>query len=172
MNSAPANCPCGCEGDRLWVKETYQLEPSGSGPTRICYRAGGEKNVVLSGDDIAQADRLWTEPDVFRPSIHMPRWASRITLEVVSVRVERLQDISRADAIAEGVDWRNCPQHQSDASFQAQRAAARIGMCAPFVTEIDYVGGFRSLWESINGPDSWEANPWVWAIEFKRVQHA
>lgn len=66
-------CPYGQPGDRLWVRETYQVEPSGHGPTRIIYKAGGESSVVLAGDQIAQADRLWTDPDVFRPSIHMPR---------------------------------------------------------------------------------------------------
>lgn len=78
------------------------------------------------------------------PSIHMPRWASRITLEIVGVSVERLQDISEADAKAEGVE-------------------------NPFG---GWVGGYQKLWESINGPGSWNANPWVWVVEFKRIEAA
>jgi hypothetical protein len=79
----------------------------------------------------------------WKPSIHMPRWASRITLEVVSVRVERLQDISRVDAIAEGC----CDPDSSTPKL-----------------------AFEMLWQSINGPGSWEANPWVWVVEFKRIE--
>lgn len=83
-------------------------------------------------------------PDRWRPSIHMPRWASRITLEVVGVRVERLQDISEEDAKAEGcalsADWK------------------AFGVVA-----------FQQLWESINGPGSWDANPWVWVVEFRKL---
>ena len=82
-----------------------------------------------------------------RPAIFMPRAASRITLEITSVRVERLQDISEADAKAEGVALKNSP--------------------AAFLTS--YVRGFRDLWESINGPGSWAANPWVWRVEFRRL---
>lgn len=108
----------------------------------------------------------WTRP---RPSIHMPRWASRITLEVTGVRVERLQDISRDDAISEGVDPHRCPTQQTEASMRAQLVAHRIGMAAHYVAEIDYIGGFRWLWESINGAGSWDANPWVWVIEFRKV---
>ncbi len=145
-------CPYGKPGDRLWVRETHAIY--GDRDQHVIHYRATHQN----------------EGSGWKPSIHMPRWASRITLEVVSVRVERLQDISRADAIAEGVNWRDCPQRQSDSSFQAQLAAARIGMCAPFVTEIDYVGGFRQLWESINGPGSWGENPWVWVVEFRRQQ--
>jgi hypothetical protein len=98
----------------------------------------------------------------------MPRWASRINLEIAGVRVEQLQDISEADAIAEGVEWDKCPATQNDVSLTAQIAASRIGMAAPYVAKIDYIGGYRRLWESINGPGSWDKNPWVWVVEFKK----
>ena len=88
----------------------------------------------------------WTRP---RPSIHMPRWASRILLEITAVRVERLQDISETDAEAEGI------QEIVDAG-------------------VDHDGtprdAYRALWEQINGADSWSANPWVWVVEFKRAE--
>ena len=83
----------------------------------------------------------------WRPSIHMPRWASRILLEVTDVRVERLQDISEADAVAEGV--RNS-LHLPGGRFAKEN--------------------FEHLWWTINGDGSWDANPWVWVVEFKRVE--
>lgn len=91
---------------------------------------------------------------LWRPSIHMPRWASRITLEITSVRVERLQDISEADAQAEG--WTRRPEVSTDP--QVHKEAAR-----------DW---FMDLWESINGPGSWEANPWVWVVDLRSVEVA
>jgi hypothetical protein len=159
---AAAHCPYGQPGDRLWVRETWAVLhavdhlkpreiPQGAG---MVYYAATENLGGL----------------MKRPSIFMPRWASRITLEVTRVRVERLQDITRADAIAEGVEWNKCPTQQTQRSMDAQRAAHRIGMAAHYEAEIDYVGGYRWLWESINGPGSWAANPWVWVVEFTRVE--
>ena len=95
---------------------------------------------------------------LWRPSIHMPRWASRITLEVTGVRVERLQDISEADAYAEGIEQTDFIE---EAEHQEPATGAPPGRYA-----------YRALWESINGPDSWTANPWVWAVEFKRISPA
>lgn len=91
-----------------------------------------------------------------RPSIYMPRWASRITLEVTGVRVERLNDINQEDAIAEGVE-----AHDDDGV--TYYGPLGRGVCDPIVA-------YRSLWDSINGPGSWAANPWVWVVEFKRVR--
>ncbi|WP_423454327.1 hypothetical protein [Ottowia sp. VDI28] len=91
-----------------------------------------------------------------RPAIFMPRAASRITREITSVRLERIQAISEADAIAEGIErqgggWRNYLDANAGVCFRSP------------------VNSFRSLWESINGPDSWDANPWVWALTLKRL---
>jgi hypothetical protein len=130
-------CPYGQPSDRLWVREAWGLafgSPVIPHPDAVIYRAD-EGN--------ADWDGRW------RPSIHMPRWASRITLEIVSVRVERLQDISEADAKAEGTPK---PIQISDDDPRTYRDA------------------FGDLWELINGDGSWDANPWVWVVEFKRVQ--
>jgi hypothetical protein len=149
-------------GDRLWVKETHQyadwtedgmpwLRYAADGATRF-FDSGaipeswGEKLTDIWADlslgattEDKAADRKW------RPSIFMPRWASRITLEITDVRVQRLQDISETDAQAEG----------AVPSF--------------YQTATPWRDGFGSLWESINGDDSWAANPWVWALSFRRV---
>ena len=109
------------------------------------------------------AHRHGTHVAPWRPSIHMPRWASRITLEITDIRVERLQEISEDDAKAEGVEpwvigdgWREygLPPDVEAAGTHPLRSAR---------------DSFASLWESINGPGSWKANPWVWVIEFRRV---
>ena len=92
----------------------------------------------------------------WRPSIFMPRWVSRITLEITDVRVERLQDISEADAIAEGVEY--LPDVGGWRCYMNERGGYTYA-----------VTSYRSLWESINGPGSWAANPWVWVIGYRRV---
>lgn len=139
------SCPYGVPGDQMWVKESYrfgvewdeespnQVEPMG-GPGIVWYAA---------------TDRLTEGWGKLRPSIHMPRWASRITLEVTGLRVERLQDITEADAIAEGVTE----------TFDGP------GGCHERTTAAE---NFRPLWESINGSASWAENPWVWVVEFQR----
>ena len=137
-------CPYGQPGDRLWVREAFR-EALGfeTEPLSFCrYKAS---------DPLAD-EHKWT------PSIHMPRWASRILLEITAVRVERLQDISEADARAEGVTdggCLNCGEPEPCACAQP----------AP-----DARDSFCRLWQSINGPGSWADNPWVWIVEFKRVQ--
>ena len=113
--------PLGQPGDRLWVRETWTQNTSGV----VWYRADGHPI----------ADGLW------RPSIHMPRWASRITLEIVRVWVERVQDITEDGAIREGM--------------------VRVDRCSPFQM-------FRDTWQSIYG--TWDANQWVWAVEFRRTK--
>ncbi|MDW5499902.1 hypothetical protein R6Y99_08885 [Pseudomonas lundensis] len=141
-----SNVPFGQVGDRLWVREAYQgplfefdqmgtyLEDTSKfeRPEFCEYRAdGGKTPEYYDADDNLRFG--------WKPSIHMPRWASRITLEITGVRVERLQEISETDAIAEGG------------------------------TEHFNIDWFGPLWASIYGVDSWNANPWVWVIEFKRV---
>jgi hypothetical protein len=130
----PELCHIGGIGDRLWVRETwcgFTDEPY--------YRATAVEDGMLPEE---VADERW------KPSIHMPRRASRIDLEVTGVRVERLQDISAEDCTAEGLR-----------SFLREHDA----VC-------DLRDQFRNLWESINGPESWASNPWVWAVEFKRTK--
>lgn len=130
-------CPCGARGDRLWVKETWT--------TAGCRKAGSIEDVQYRADEDDDAV-IWI------PSIFMPRWASRITLEVVSVRVERLQDMADGsargceDAIAEGIN-RGAVQYRGH--------------------EVEL---YKNLWESINGPGSWDTNPWVWVVEFRHVE--
>lgn len=169
-NFAHKNCPLGKIGDRLWVRETFALLGNEDG---VC--VDWNDNILKAGDEQAariykasceQKDGdygLWSIPDdadwkphtdnhkyegAWRPSIHMPRWASRITLEITDVRVERLQAASDDDFKAEG-----------------------------YPLERELIGGstdafcwFRHLWDSVSKPDcNYESNPWVWVIEFKRV---
>lgn len=132
-------CPYGQPGNRLWVRESFR-DARAAMLGRVLYRADGEN---ICG---------------WKPSIHMPRHLSRITLEVTTVRVERLQSISEADALAEGItpNWEpGCSGRLMDAlgGFSFRPAAS----------------AYAELWEQINGPGAWDANPWVWVVEFKRV---
>jgi len=143
-------CPYGKPGDRLWVRETWSngwISKPIKGD-KLCYRA-----TPLAEQGFKNCYR-------WRPSIHMPRWASRITLEIVSVRAERLNEISEADAIAEGAEFGFWYPNE--------------GVFAEPTDEEDeqdssFSEGFAFLWESINGPGSWDLNPWVWVIDFKVV---
>lgn len=161
-------CPYGVPGDRLWVRETFRSQYKGI----VAYRANGEAGAWMGSEDTASG-RVWVhhgwllgfaDPNQrghwvgatkygprWTPAIHMPRWSSRITLEIEAVRVERLQDITEEDASAEGV-WsvwqRGVPHHYSRQCFE-------------------------SLWQSINGKrpgHTWLDNPWVWVISFRRVE--
>lgn len=141
-----ALCPYGQPGDRLWVRETWGLHGRGDYTwwCRDSIKGRTADDLALSYE-VAYAADATSEYDHWRPSIHMPRWASRLTLEVTSVRVERLQDITEDDARAEG-----CGATVCDAPDDSRTL-------------------FRDLWESINGPESWEANPFVWCIKFRRL---
>jgi hypothetical protein len=162
----------GQPGDRLWMRETWRYADwTEEGEPHIEYAADGTRTLIedfpeewagrlmdtwvaLSDPinfDIDQraADRRW------RPSIHMPRWASRITLNITDVRVERLHGISQADAMAEGIapegdEWRDYMMPSTQICLTPR-------------------GSFETLWSSINGAESWEANPWVWVVEFERA---
>lgn len=157
-------CPYGQPGDRLWVREAWGvadkwLHDCETDPPRcIAYRADLAARNFDPVYDVDTSSWAFGPHMKWRPSIHMPRWASRITLEVTGVRVERLQDISEADAIAEGI------HKPLGSQFWHTDPGANI---LPGDTP---VWAYRNLWESINGPDSWAANPWVWVVEFKRVQ--
>ena len=129
----PDFCPHGKTGDRLWVRETFLQDTEG-----FIYRADGdfEGNAKILGG--------------WRPSIYMPRWASRILLEVTNVRVERLHDISEEDAIAEGV-----------------QITDEYTGCADDIDS--HAHAYKFLWDSTNGKGSWDLNPFVWVIEFRRI---
>lgn len=147
-----AKCPFGAVGDRLWVRETWMPDAPRDGTW------GDVEFYGCKGSPLSMIPERFRKPEHcihraswddsemvgWTPSIHMPRWASRITLEITGVRVERLQDISESDCAAEGLG-------------------------SPFLR--DYKKSkFAALWQSIYGADSWQANPWVWVIEFKRVE--
>jgi len=162
------SCPQGQVGDQLWVRETFAILGNEDG----CAIDWKENLVKCGGPDAARIYRascqqrpgnygLWSIPDdafwkphtdnmqyegAWVPSIHMPRWASRITLEITDVRIERLNDISDPDASAEG----------------CKISSLRSGDSLSDV--------FARLWKSIYGDESWQSNPWVWVIEFKRVE--
>jgi hypothetical protein len=157
-------------GDRLWVKETWNIEALGGGQDgagngswsyEVGYRAGGEKQLEYEGhfESDPYCKSYDTQRGEWRPSIHMPRWASRITLEITGVRVERLQDISDDDCKAEGLIGK-------DFGGRLGYGYGLPDWSAGYLPRIAY----RQLWESINGAESWAANPFVWVISFKRVK--
>ena len=145
-------CPYGQPGDQLWVRENFSgphcMEKTADSPAFPPSQWPKESPIWYWADDEPTYGD-WTRP---RPSIHMPRWASRITLEITRVRVERLQDISEADAQTEGCET-VCMTPTGDDNGSA----------------IYGPDGYAALWESINGAGAWAANPWVWVIEFKRA---
>ncbi|HBR1399320.1 TPA: morphogenetic protein [Klebsiella pneumoniae] len=158
-------CPFGAVGDQIWVRETFQgplfdyelmdeyLEDSSKfeKPEFCQYAAdGGHRPEYQDANDNLRHG--------WRPSIHMPRWASRLLLEITDVRVERLNAISEEDARAEGIidgGCLNCGEPEP---------------CGCANPEPDATDAFAYLWQSIYGQENWNANPWVWVIEFKRVE--
>lgn len=142
--------PYGKPGDRLWVKETWQETDMPDGTPIIAYRAGGYQFIgakesgehFLIGTDESRNKEYVAHK--WKPSIFMPKWASRVQLEITGVRLERLQKLTRGDAMNEG-----CP--------------------FPNINRLDPLEWYRTLWGEINGAESWAANPWVWVIDFRRV---
>ncbi|WP_456254868.1 hypothetical protein ACP3PM_20605 [Pseudomonas iridis] len=155
--SANELCPFGQIGDRLWVRETWYCDHSEvmRGP----YLKPDDLDIREARDDgtlVYAADGLTpyeADQPVWKPSIHMPRWACRILLEISDVRVERLQDITYEQAVAEGVH--RGPLREWCASDEG-------GACHKYP-----VPAFRDLWQSVGG--DWDANPWLWVVEFKQV---
>ncbi|HBO7963182.1 hypothetical protein [Pseudomonas aeruginosa] len=170
-------CPYGQPGDRLWVRETWGVIsntwdesgnmvdwtpdrpatpirelPFGSGyySGHAIYAADGPMEWAGDDDGGGEPRSAW------KPSIHMPRAISRILLEITAVRVERLQDISEEQALAEGVRGEPCDH--------ARQACSDIGCWGDTAK-----GAFGFLWEQLSGAGAWQANPWVWVVEFKRV---
>ena len=156
VKSHPAyRCPYGEVGDLLWVRETWGVAPGYDHlPPRDLMPHGMKVNYAADGS--LSGCKL-------RPSIHMPRWASRITLEITEVRIELLQQISEADATAEGVQA--IPYTGENAGpnrFTVDVAGGSLN--APTAVE-----AFRALWEYINGDGAWRENPWVWVVAFRLV---
>lgn len=156
-------CPYGKPGDRLWVRETWrgvvQINPPGKSTELGVARYVPDQQYCRRVEYQATHGR---DEDPWRPSIHMPRWASRITLEVTGVRVERLQDISEADAAAEGVESvRNEGEYWKD--YLRSTARCDEMLC------LNACDSFWTLWDRINGDGAWAANPWVWVVEFTRL---
>ena len=161
------DCPYGQPGDRLWVREAFAEEydycdhPEMPGaPTEHFhyawhYRADGEP----------KRDQLDGFLSSWKPSIHMPRIASRIQLEITGVRVEHLQEISEADAVSEGIRI-SSKVRQSETCYGICECALPDGLTHFNDSAYDL---YRKLWEQINGPGSWQANPWVWVVEFRRI---
>lgn len=149
-------CPFGQPGDRLWVRETTEADHANGA---VLSRYAADRVPVLyagCGDpEYNGSVAHWNYPRRSRPSIHMQRWACRILLEITDVRVERLQDISTDQALAEGIQ----PFGDGNGYHVEQ---------GQFYTDHPYES-FAGLWQSINGEDSWSTNPWVWVVEFKRV---
>jgi hypothetical protein len=163
-----ARCPYGQPGGRLWVRETWapvdflfgsELEE----PVRVAY--GADRQVLDHGAYRAEMDTYalnWGRVK-WRPSIHMPKWASRITLEVTAVRVERVQNISADDAVAEGVD---------PAPHECRCEPCSLAHVRCPASQSGILMEFRPLWDSVYAKRGfgWEANPWVWCVEFRRVE--
>ncbi|MFU3980785.1 hypothetical protein ACM7DR_28685 [Pseudomonas aeruginosa] len=146
-------CPYGEPGDRLWVRETWGLQVrsyGGGAGEFIDYRATNPDAIYCRSSEGREYPVKW------KPSIHMHRHSSRILLEITAVRVERLQDISEEQALAEGVRGEPCDH--------ARQACSDIGCWGDTAK-----GAFGFLWEQLNGAGAWQANPWVWVVEFKRV---
>ncbi|SQC34248.1 hypothetical protein [Kluyvera cryocrescens] len=180
-NFAHVKCPHGKPGDRIWVRETWsqlgnedgcaidwndELVKGGGPEAARIYRASCEQKPGNYG--------LWSIPDdafwkphtdnmefegAWRPSIHMPRWASRILLEITDVRVEQLSEISEEDAAKEGIS----PAGDLLPAYPGTYLTPKGDFSTAKVA-------FQRLWESIYGEDNWKASPWVWVIEFKRVE--
>ncbi|HAK9340445.1 MULTISPECIES: hypothetical protein [Escherichia] len=143
------HCPYGKPGDRIWVRETYRVHGKATDVATLVYRASVRNSWTEQTHRVPVEVCNKPVSEKWTPSIHMPRWASRILLEITDVRVERLHDMSEADAKAEG----------------ATPATYKI---TP--SEAVYRVGFGDIWRSIYGQDNWLSNPWVWVIEFKRIQ--
>jgi hypothetical protein len=171
-------CPHGQPGDRLWVRETFVA--FGRWETRYSEKKGRDEwhfvDMTLEtgrqyryDGAVPNAKRASVTPTWWkRPSIFMPRVASRIKLEVTDVRVERLNDISASDARAEGIEYRD--SYIAGQRCRAWRAYGSANGWYPEGVDTAPRHSFQSLWDSLAPPGAdWQANPWVWVVEFKRI---
>ncbi len=175
----PANglCRYGYAGDLLWGRETARAIELEDGQDGVRYEADGTFRPIKA---TAAAAEAWLVMHTYRhgkglvvPSIHMPRWACRLERELTSVSIERLQAISEADAIAEGIErgvgfpgWYRGPLKGDSHELQELGRTFRIPTAFPCLA-------YRALWESINGlegPSSWDANPWIWRLAFRELE--
>ena len=160
------NCPYGKPGDIAYLREPLRRDHEGG----IQYADDGASEIDLESLD---GFTKWKWKRSTLPSIHMPRWAARKFVRITEICVERLQDISESDAIAEGVDdW--IDQHQTPFCRRNYAEFDSSGVCTePESCNCDgysYVEHFAELWKSINGADSWAANPWVWVVEWEVIE--
>ena len=163
-------CPYGKIGDQLWVRETFHR------PTDqvTIYRANWREDARARGFDNIPNTVNWK----WTPSIHMPRWASRIQLEITDIGVERLQDISEEDAKSEGIIFAGKSVNGFDmyAHHGAVHTMKELGGSGDSkLADVEFIGrtakqAFMKLWQKINGAESWDKNPWVWVIEFERIK--
>jgi len=194
MEDLIAGCKYGIPGDQLWVRETCRAKELNEKEAEKQLEITEEEypeyglidGVLYLADDYfrliensIKASEQWLELNCYRGKrgatvspIHMPRWASRILLEITNVRVERLQEITPEDAEAEG-----CKKISKDGKLYKYGIPDRDGLPGEddigwpwHLWRINPVDAYEALWESINGPGSWGANPWVWVVEFKRVK--
>lgn len=152
LDNITSFCPYGQIGDLLWIRETLNNACDGSGD--FSYKADGKP---LEYPAEVWAEHNWGKPVI--PSIFMPKWASRLTLEITNIKVEKLQDISADDARAEGIEY-----YPNEPQIRRYKHYVTGYRCA------DAVFSYHTLWHKINKRGSWESNPWVWVIEFK-VHH-
>ncbi len=166
-----ARCPYGAVGDRLWVRENWRTSSKldSKNATQIgaeCLSAEYEKpwcpvQYKADGRRDNWDASIWGEPGKLRPSIYLPRWASRLTLEVTSVKIEPLHAITDEEAKAEGAAHRIAPCGDLAGAFDLVD------------TPIGYRNHFRDLWDSINGKRkgcAWDDNPWLFVVSFKRIE--
>ncbi|EIF30912.1 hypothetical protein BCh11DRAFT_06424 [Burkholderia sp. Ch1-1] len=149
-------CPHGVPGDRLWVREAWRTTGDDGRADDMPPRDLQPHTVWYEADGAAPADECVGK---YRPPMFMPRWASRITLEVTGVRVERLQDINEADAQAEGVS------RDTEPCDHIRQSCEDIGCLGQ-----THKASFCNLWCDLNGIPSWTKNPWVWVVEFRRIR--
>ncbi|HHC4265279.1 hypothetical protein ACRFDV_03910 [Klebsiella pneumoniae] len=153
------NSAFGKPGDRIWVREAFRVHSRATDVATLVYKAS-ERNSWTEQTHrvpVAVCNKPAT-PEKWTPSLHMPRWASRILLEITDVRVERLNAISEEDARAEGIidgGCLNCGEPEP---------------CGCANPDPDATDAFAYLWQSIYGQENWNANPWVWVISFKRIE--
>lgn len=157
-------CPYGAPGDRLWVKETWALEDVGDDGQRLIWKIDRAARWLGDGETIHYLDSGY-KPARWRSGRFMPRWASRLSLEVTGVRAQRLQDISEEDARAEGLKVTG-----PTVSPTGEIIDRRPGYLGYGSLWHDPRRAFETIWDDINGKRAlWSSNPWVWVVEFKRV---